>query len=54
MAGSRGFTADLRDHAGELLADGDPVSYEQWRDSLLDLMALLDLEEEDPAPRFCK
>ena len=48
MAGSRRFTADLRDHAGELLADGDPVSFEQWRDSLLDLMAMLDLEEDGP------
>jgi hypothetical protein len=42
------FSADLRDHAGELLADGDPVPYDQWRDELLDLMALIDLEEDGP------
>jgi len=43
------FSDDLRAHAGEIMTDGDPVSYDVWRDELLNLMALLDLEEDAPA-----
>ena len=43
------FSDELRAHAGEIMTDGDPVSYDAWRDELVALMALLDLEEDAPA-----
>lgn len=44
------FSPELRSHAGELLHDGQPVSYAEWRVTLVDLMSIIDMEEDASVP----
>lgn len=39
------FSTAFRDHAGELLSDGPPVTYDEWRMSTLAVLSILDREE---------
>lgn len=44
------FSSELRAHAGELLHDGDPVTYLAWRKTIVDMMSIIDMEEDAPLP----
>ncbi|MDQ2964233.1 MAG: hypothetical protein M3R57_00060 [Chloroflexota bacterium] len=40
------FSDELRAHAGEVLYDGPPVPYAEWRKALLGMLIILDQEED--------